>query len=157
MEWKSRVKTFGALALATSGGVGYLPIAPGTWGTVVGVAMAWGMADWPVWSWFLVAALLTVAGSWAAGHACKVIGVADSGHVVIDEVAGFLVTMIAIPITPYWLVVGFVVFRILDIVKLAPASYFDQRVKNGWGVVMDDIVSGIYGNLLMHLMVRSQI
>lgn len=157
MEWKARLKKAGVYTIATGGFVGYFPVAPGTAGTFVGMAIVWLFRDVPFWGLLGASVFLTGLGVWASGQACTLIGVPDSGHIVIDEVVGFMITMIAIPVTGYWLFWGFVFFRILDVVKIPPGNYFDKKVKNGWGVVMDDVTAGIYGNILLHLMVRAQL
>ena len=76
---------------------------------------------------------------------------------MIDEIVGMMITMVGVPVTPYWLVIGFVLFRIFDVVKIPPANIFDSRVKNGWGIMLDDVCAGIYGNILLHLMLRAKI
>jgi len=81
----------------------------------------------------------------------------DSPKIVIDEIAGIMVTMIGIPLTGYWLFWGFILFRIFDITKPPPAKYFDSKVHNSWGVMLDDIIAGIYSNIILQLMLRTTI
>jgi phosphatidylglycerophosphatase A len=154
---KERAKRFGALFLATGLYSGYLPIAPGTFGTVVAVGLVWLIQGLPLWVYLILTAITFAAGVWASGEANKIFGKADARYIVIDEIVGFLITMIAIPVTAKWLIWGFVLFRVFDVVKPPPANYFDQRVKSGLGVVMDDVVAGIYGNVLLHLMIRASL
>ena len=78
----------------------------------------------------------------------------DSGKIVIDEVVGYLVTMLAVPFSWPAVVAGFFLFRFFDITKIPPARYFDRQVKNGYGVVLDDVVAGIYACAVLHLMLR---
>jgi phosphatidylglycerophosphatase A len=81
----------------------------------------------------------------------------DPGRVVIDEIVGLMTTMIGIPVVGSSLFVGFVLFRILDVTKPPPANIFDTRIKNGWGIVLDDVSAGIYANILLHLMWATKI
>ena len=145
------------LFIGTGGWTGYMPWAPGTWGSLVGVGIAILMSPLPLWGWILTVAILAVIGVRVSGASCRILKKADSPKVVFDEIVGFLLTMIGIPITGYWLVWGFIFFRFFDIAKLPPANAFDSRWKNGWGVVLDDIVAGIYGNILLHLMLRAKL
>jgi len=152
-----RAKRFGVILLATGLYSGYLPFASGTYGTVVAVGIVWLAQGLPLWAYLGMTALLCVAGVWSAGEANRIFGKADARYIVIDEIVGFLITMIAIPVTGKWLIWGFVLFRLFDIVKPPPAKYFDRRVKTGLGVVMDDVIAGIYGNILLHLMMRASL
>ena len=157
MGWKVRLQRAGAIAVATGFLVGYVPVAPGTFGALVGLAIAWGLQAASLWVWAIVILGLAAAGVWASGEANRIIGQPDSRHIVIDEVVGILVTMVGIPVTGYWLVWGFLLFRFFDIVKLPPCNIFDTRLKNGWGVMLDDIAAGIYGNVVLRLMLRAEI
>ena len=156
MGWKRRLQRGTAIALATGFLVGYLPVAPGTFGALAGLAIVWVLASSPLWVWIFLIALLTGLGVWASGEANRIIG-EDSGHIVIDEIVGILITMVGVPFTGYWVVCGFLLFRFFDIVKLPPSNIFDTRFKNGWGVMLDDIAAGIYGNLILRLMLRAEL
>ena len=137
-------------AIATALGAGYSPIAPGTCGTAVTVPLAFALAPLPVWQYVLVLVAVTVIGIWAAGRADRAWGTHDTGRIVIDEVAGYLVTMTLVDrshIVP--LAVGFVVFRALDIVKPPPIRWLDRHVEGGFGVVIDDVAAGVVGMLIM--------
>ena len=135
-----------ALAWATFFGTGYFPVAPGTAGTAAAVPLWWLLAhqSWPV---YLVATAGVVAsGIAAAERAGRFYGVADSGHIVIDEVAGYLVTMAFLPRAWLPAISGFVFFRLFDVLKPPPARFFDRdpRWKNGFGVVLDDVAAGVW-------------
>ena len=157
MRWLVPIRNFFAVAVASGLGSGFLPIAPGTWGTVVGVALLWYLRVVPL----LVLVLLTISlgalGVWVSGITCQIFKKQDCQNVVIDEIVGVMITMIGIPITAYWLAVGFVAFRVFDVVKPPPANIFDKKLKNGLGVMLDDVVAGIYGNILLHLMILTRI
>jgi phosphatidylglycerophosphatase A len=139
-------------AIATAGGAGYLPVAPGTAGTLVAVPFAWLGSGLPLWAWLAVTAVTTVIGIWAAGVADEAWQSHDSGRIVIDEVAGYFMTM-ALVSRADWLTlaVGFVVFRILDIVKPPPVRWIDEKVGGGAGVVLDDVAAGVMGCAIMYV------
>ena len=139
-----------AKALATALGAGYSPIAPGTCGTAVAVPLAWALAELPLWQFLVIALAVTLVGVWAAATADRAWGTHDSGRIVIDEVAGYLVTVALVDRTS-WIVlgIGFVVFRFFDIVKPPPVRWIDEHLPGGWGVVLDDIAAGVMGAAVM--------
>lgn len=110
------------------------------------------MTDAVVPTLVLVGAFV-VASCWLAGMAEKAIGEHDSSEIVIDEVAGMWIALLWIPPTIPNLFMAFALFRILDVVKLWPAGAIDEQMPGGAGVVLDDVVSGIYANLLLRLFV----
>ena len=145
-----------SLLLASFFYIGKFPLAPGTLASVAGMFLSiWLGGNTAVY--ILVFLLITLTGFAVSGRIEDITQEKDPSCVVIDEVAGVLFTMIAIPITIHFLIYGFVLFRVLDVVKPPPAKYFDTRLKNGWGIVMDDVVSGIYANIILHLIVATQI
>lgn len=156
-ERREKLKRGASLFLATGGFSGYFPVAPGTAGTVVGVLILWCLSDAPSFFRLVLCLFLMLSGVWAAYEAGRRFKSPDSGKIVIDEIVGIMVAMIGIPITGYWLVVGFILFRFFDIVKLPPVDYLDRRLKNGWGVMADDVMSGIYCNLILRLMLKTSI
>ncbi|MEI8354495.1 MAG: phosphatidylglycerophosphatase A, partial [Deltaproteobacteria bacterium] len=89
-----------------------------------------------------------------SGHAEVIFQEKDSGKIVIDEVAGYLVTMTAAPLSLKAVVLGFLLFRFFDITKIPPARFFDRQVKNGYGVVLDDLVAGLYSCVTLQLILR---
>ncbi len=139
-----------AKALATALGAGYSPIAPGTCGTAVAVPLAWALASLPLWQFLVITLAVTLVGVWAAATADRAWGTHDSGRIVIDEVAGYLVTVALVDRTS-WLVlgIGFVVFRFFDIVKPPPVRWLDENLPGGWGVVLDDVAAGVMGAAVM--------
>jgi phosphatidylglycerophosphatase A len=98
-------------------------------------------------AWFT----LLLLAVWASDRAGKIHGIADDGRIVIDELAGYLVTVAFLPFSWSTALLGFVFFRLFDITKPPPASWFDRRMKNGFGVVMDDVLAGLYGALALRL------
>lgn len=100
----------------------------------------------------LLLALSTVLAIAIAGRADAIWQEHDSGRIVIDEIVGMAIALASFPPTWTNVIVIFVIFRVLDIVKLWPASWFDRRVPGGTGVVLDDVVSGIYANLVARIL-----
>jgi phosphatidylglycerophosphatase A len=131
-----------ALAVASAGGAGYSPIAPGTAGSAVALAILWLVPFSPLGlAVFLLAVL--AAGTWAADEAERLLGRKDPGVIVIDEVAGMTVSVLALPRTAAVLIAAFVLFRIFDVVKPFPANA-SQRLGGGVGVMVDDLIAGAY-------------
>ncbi|HEX9778150.1 MAG TPA: phosphatidylglycerophosphatase A [Geopsychrobacteraceae bacterium] len=135
---------FLVLALASNGGLGYAPFAPGTVGTLAGIPCFFLMArlPWPLAMLTLIA--LLVLSFWVSDLAGRIYAVADDGRIVIDELVGYLVTVALLPFSWQTALLGFFWFRLFDIVKPPPASWFDKKMKNGVGVVLDDVVAGMY-------------
>jgi phosphatidylglycerophosphatase A len=138
-----------AVWIATCAGLGYLPV-PGTFGAAVGLAIvvAATRLSMPRTSPPLLIALAAAAifgvGVWAAGSAERFFGRTDPGQIVIDEVVGQMVTFVARPEAPWkWLLAGFVLFRIFDVVKPFPARRA-EHLSGGWGVMTDDVIAGVY-------------
>jgi phosphatidylglycerophosphatase A len=137
--------------LATGGNVGRIPIVPGTFGSLVGIPFAYLFSFMSLPAALSANVLLMLLAVWAAQGAERELGAKDPGAIVIDEISGFCFTMLAIPFTLMTCCAGFILFRILDIIKPPPARQIDRRLKGGWGVVMDDVVAGIMGNILLRL------
>ncbi len=135
-------------------GTGFSPFASGTVGTLGAIPLYLLLAGMPLPLYLLTLAAFILFSCWASGLAEIVFEEKDSGKIVIDEVAGYLVTMTAVPLSWKGVVAGFLLFRFFDIVKVPPARFFDRRVKNGWGVVLDDVVAGVYSCLCLHLLMR---
>lgn len=141
-----------AVWIAASGGAGYFPIAPGTAGSAVGVAFFVGMRWAGVGALFeagLIIALFAL-GCWAGSQAEHHFGFDDPGPVVIDEVVGQLITLAFLPVSWMGMLFGFLVFRVLDIVKPYPARQFEQ-LHGGLGIMADDAMAGVYGQLIVRL------
>jgi phosphatidylglycerophosphatase A len=144
------LRTRAGLAIATALGAGYAPFAPGTVGSAVGLAL-WLLL--PNILWMQVAAIVaaSVAGAWAGNVAEAHFGKKDPGHVVIDEVAGMMVTVLLVPIPGVvWPIVAFLLFRASDIVKPYPANRL-EGLPGGIGIMADDLLAGVYANLALRL------
>jgi len=136
-----------ALVLATVFGAGYAPVAPGTVASALTVLVLWIVPFSHPWLVvFLVA--VTVAGTWAAHRAERAIGTKDPGAIVIDEVAGMTLSVAPFVLTPAVLAVGFVLFRVFDVTKPFPARA-SQRIIGGIGVMVDDLIAGLYALLVI--------
>lgn len=135
--------------LAFGFGSGCAPFAPGTMGTLMAVALYLPMATLSN-TWYLaVTALVIVAGIWICGWAAEQVGVHDHPGIVWDEFAGFFITMYAAPQGIMWIVIGFALFRLFDIWKPWPIAWFDRQVHGGLGIMLDDIIAGIFAWLCM--------
>lgn len=131
---------------------GKSPFAPGTAGSVVGVLLYLLLAGIP-FGWYLLACVVTIGiAIWSAGEAEELIGKKDDGSIVIDEIAGYLVAMILLPSTWGFIVAGFLLFRVFDIIKPFPLRRL-QDLHGGVGIVLDDIGAGIYTNIVLQIAV----
>ena len=138
--------------LATAGYTGYFPVAPGTVGSLVGLGI------YALMRWFeggllqgIVLATVVVLGVWSSTEAERYFKCEDPGKIVIDEVAGMLLTLIWIPATFFGVVAGFILFRFFDIVKPFPIRLV-ERFPEGWGVMADDLVAGLYSHMVVRLL-----
>ncbi len=135
--------------------LGFVPVASGTVAVaVVGVPLHLLLVGYLelTWPWYAaLCAALTLFAIWVAGHADRILNEKDSRKSVIDEIPGYLIALVALPIT--WQIVGaaFFVERTLDIVKVPPANWIERKVPGGWGVVLDDVVAGLYTLGLLHI------
>ena len=140
------------LAVATGFGVGNLPKAPGTWGSLAAFLPWLFIKGLALPQYLFILAAVFVIGFFAAGSAEKILDRADAGPIVIDEILGMLITLAMAPDHPVAWVLGFILFRIFDIVKPFPVSWFDQRVHGGIGIMMDDVIAGIYAFICLQLL-----
>jgi phosphatidylglycerophosphatase A len=134
-----------ACLLATWFGAGRLPRAPGTWASLIALPLAAALA-WLGGPWLVVLVALAVfgLGIWASDRYMAAYGVHDPAAVVVDEIVGQWLTLALLPLTPSAYLVGFVLFRIADMVKPWPAVWVDRKMAGGIGVMLDDVVAAIY-------------
>ncbi len=140
------------MAIATGFWVGHLPKAPGTWGSIAAL-LPWMLVkslSLPFYLLFLVTVFLV--GFLAAGSAEKILDRADAGPIVIDEFLGMFITLTLAPDHPAAWILGFLLFRVFDILKPFPVSWFDQRIHGGIGIMMDDVVAGLYALASLQLL-----
>ena len=147
-----------ATLVATFFGIGRLRPGPGTWGSAVTVLLWWVLArsiapTWQPWVAALLASLAVLAGIPAATRVARATGLKDPQFVVIDEVAGQLITLIAAPIAWQSLLLGFILFRGFDIVKPPPIRRL-ERLPEGVGIVIDDVGAGLYGLAVMQVVLH---
>jgi phosphatidylglycerophosphatase A len=142
------VKERMAFVLATGFGSGYSPFAPGTAGSAVGLLFVWGMSYLSLPGQLAAVLIVTVLSMIAADIVARSTGLKDPGLIVADEIAGMMVTMIAIPLSATSLVLGFILFRMMDVVKPPPARQF-ENFKGGIGIVADDLMAGVYAHLAL--------
>ena len=140
-----------AIWIATAGGAGYFPFAPGTAGSLVGVAVVAGLGQFPLQRPAAITVLAAASlvlfglGVYTSGQAEEFLGRRDPSQVVVDEVVGQMLTFLLLPHATWkWLLVGFLFFRVFDIVKPFPARQA-ERIPRGWGIMLDDVVAGVYG------------
>jgi phosphatidylglycerophosphatase A len=137
-----------AFVFATGFGSGYSPFAPGTAGSAVGLLFVWAMSFLDVTGQIVFTLVVTALAMIAADIVATSTGLKDPGLVVADEIAGMMVTMIAIPLTWKSVLIGFLLFRVMDVVKPPPARQF-ERYKGGIGIVADDLMAGVYAHLAL--------
>jgi len=137
------------MAIATGLYSGYLPKAPGTWGSVVGLILYYFLHSLSLPTYLITVGVLLVVGVFAAGSAEKIMDRKDPGQVVIDEIVGILITLTAAPAHPVIWLLGFGLFRFFDILKPFPINWFDKNIQGGVGIMMDDVVAGIYSFLVL--------
>ncbi len=137
------------LFLAQGFGTGRSKFAPGTIGTLVGLPLIWLLSSA---SPSIAVGLVFVFGLLSvciAGRASRNLGSEDDASIVIDEIAGFLVAMVLVPLTVWTALAGFVIFRLLDILKPFPIGWLERRVKGGAGIVADDVAAGVLTEILL--------
>lgn len=154
-----KTKEFLIKVAATGFGIGYLPFAPGTFGTILGVPLCLLFKEGGPWLYIAFVLAFILASIVISGAAEDIFCVHDSRRVVIDEIAGYLVTMVFIPSRLDLFVIGFIAFRFFDILKPFPVGYIDRRMKGGIGVVLDDVAAGVYANFTLwgYILVRGLI
>lgn len=142
--------------LALGFGAGLIKPAPGTWGTVVAIPIYFLLVRLPQeYFWASIAAVCLI-GIFICHIAAKDAGVHDHGSIVWDEIAGYLVTMALVPaVHVVWALAGFILFRIFDILKPFPINLCDKYVKGGFGIMLDDIVAGLYAMGCMYLVIEA--
>ena len=140
--------------LATGFRTGNIPFAPGTFGSLIGLPLCFALAGISAAAAMLWALFFILFAVWIADAAEKILEQNDPGCIVIDEIAGMVVALVGLPFNPITVVIGFIIFRILDIFKPFPIRDLDKRIPGGLGVVADDVAAGIITNLLLRIIIR---
>ncbi|MBN1114638.1 MAG: phosphatidylglycerophosphatase A [Oligoflexia bacterium] len=144
------MKNFFAKLFASVFGLGYIPLGPGTWGTLGAYAAWFFMGGFPLFNYLVLLIILTLFSILVSHQAGRAYRVKDSQHIVIDEVCGFFVTMFAIPHSALWGLAGFILFRVFDIWKPFPIR-LSEKLPGGIGVVADDVFAGVYACIILNI------
>jgi len=136
--------------LALGAGSGLAPVAPGTFGTIAAVPLAMLMPH-NLAIYTLLVVVLFIVGVWLCDSCANNLGVHDHPAIVFDEWVGYLVTMIAVPRSLWFLALGFALFRLFDVLKPWPISVADKRVSGGLGIMIDDVIAGLFAAAAIHL------
>jgi phosphatidylglycerophosphatase A len=131
---------------------GKMPVAPGTWGALVALPFYWLLSH--ISFFFQVLALFPLLGIsiWLASEASRIMGDKDPSSVVIDEIIGMLIALTGAPFSSFYIIWAFVLFRIFDIFKPFPIKTVEKKMPGGWGIVMDDVLAGIFANIVWRIM-----
>ena len=148
-----RLRDRAILFISSGGFVGKIPFAPGTFGSVLGLPVCYCLSFVKAQIAIFLTLLFIAFSIWIADGAEKLLRSKDPGDIVIDEIAGLLVTFLGIPFNLLNGAAGFLIFRIMDILKPFPARMLEKQIPGGAGVVLDDVVAGIYSNLLLRVLV----
>ena len=138
--------------LATGGFSGFLPKVPGTWGTFAGLPLVLLIHKGNALSQTVTVVLFLLFAVWLAGRAEVLLSTPDAGPIVIDEMVGFLISLLWLPLSLPTICLGFVLFRFFDIVKPPPIRSLERQLPGGWGVVMDDVLAGVYTNISLRVL-----
>lgn len=148
VNYMSRVILF----FATGAYLGYMPFAPGTFGTLWGLPLAWALTFASPSMALIILLGVIIAAIWVSDKTQAILNLHDPGLIVIDEVVGMAVALWGLEWNLKTVVIGFLLFRLVDIIKPPPIRQLDNSVKGGLGVVLDDVAAGVAVNLLLRLM-----
>ena len=149
----SSIWTDPLLLLACGLGSGAARFAPGTFGTLVAIPLYWFMQPLSILYYSLLTVVLFLLGIGLCGYAARKLGVHDHPGIVWDEIVGYLITMFMAPAGVMWIIIGFALFRLFDIWKPWPIGWLDAKVSGGFGIMIDDVLAGIYAACLLQLLV----
>ena len=142
-----------SLLLAFGFGSGLAPKAPGTFGSLVGLAIWFLLADLSLPTYLMLVAVSGFCGVFICGTAAKKLGVHDHGGIVWDEFVGLWIAMAALPVSWTSVILGFGLFRLFDILKPWPINWIDKNVSGGWGIMLDDVAAGAAASLTIYIFV----
>lgn len=137
--------------LAVGFGSGLAPKAPGTFGTLAAIPLYLLLSMLAPLPYALMVLLLTFVGFYICGKAAEEVGVHDHPAIVWDEFIGFFITMFMVPVSWQSIVLGFILFRFFDIAKPWPISFVDKKVSGGFGIMIDDVIAGLFSLIIMQL------
>ena len=139
------------ILLATGFGVGYFPVAPGTIGTLLAIPIYLLLSEIPFPLYELTILTFFFLSSWIAENAERHFGKRDDQRIVMDEMVGFFITMLWVTKTLFFIIMGFILFRFFDILKPFPIRHLERKWRGGFGVVLDDVLAGIYANIILQI------
>lgn len=131
-------------------GSGLIPLMPGTMGSIAAIPIVLLMTYLPLPAYIFVTVVAAIAGIFICQKVSDDLGVHDHGSIVWDEIVGMMIVFIAIPMSWHSLLLGFILFRFFDILKPWPISYVDKNVHGGWGIMVDDLIAGVFSLLCLH-------
>ncbi|MFW5998563.1 MAG: phosphatidylglycerophosphatase A [Halanaerobiaceae bacterium] len=131
--------------------VGHLPVAPGTWGSLLALVLLWFFPQVFLNKWLII--ILFFIGVFSSNYEEVNTHISDDGRIVIDEIIGLFITFIGIPLKPWLMFSGFLFFRFFDIIKPLGINQ-SQKLPGGWGVMADDVLAGIFSNLILQILLR---
>jgi len=142
------------LFLASGAFSGYISFAPGTWGTLAGLPLCYALSlmAWPIQ--IITLCIFMPIAAWISGQGEQYLDTKDPGAIVIDEIAGIMITLTFIPFTFMNVIAGFLLFRFFDILKPYPISKAETYFQGGTAVLMDDIIAGIFARILLEIFLR---
>ncbi len=135
-------------------GVGALPFAPGTFGTLIAIPFYLALQALPLSLYLFMLLFITLGSMWLCDRVSKEIKVDDHQGMCLDEIVGFLVTMTYAPHGIGWIIAGFILFRLFDILKPWPIHWVDNKIHGGVGAILDDVLAGVYSFAIMYLLAR---
>ena len=140
------------MVLATGFFAGYIPFAPGTFGTIVGLLLCFLLSKTKLSVAILFILIFIFFAIWISNRAEKILKQNDPGCIVIDEIAGIMVALLGLPFNTITVAAGFLTFRFFDILKPFPIRYIERKFAGGTGIVMDDLAAGVYSNIILRLL-----
>jgi phosphatidylglycerophosphatase A len=152
MPWES-FKQKAIIFFATGGLIGFSPVAPGTFGSLAALPICLLISSMPIAPALIFVAALIMFSTWIAHAAEKLAAQKDPKQVVVDEICGMALALFALPFTPFFILGGFALFRVFDILKPFPIRWVDKKVPGGLGIMLDDIIAGIFANGALRLVV----
>jgi phosphatidylglycerophosphatase A len=149
MKFRERAVLF----VATGFFIGTVPFAPGTFGSLIGLPVCFLLSRLNLLQSVIYILVFILFAIGIASAAEKILKQKDPGQIVIDEIAGLMVTFAGLPFNLKTALAGFIIFRVFDILKPFPIRILERRVGGGTGVVLDDVLAGVYGNLILRLVI----
>ena len=138
-------------------GSGFVPKIPGTAGTLVGIPIVLLMQLLPVLGQWLAVVLMFLVGCYVCEYSARALNLGDPGAIVWDEITGFCVAMMLVPVSVLNIVIAFILFRVFDIAKPWPISLADRKVSGGFGIMLDDLIAGVFANAALQILLLSKI